>query len=337
VTHVEIREASENNGIMATDVLVDELTSKGVRLVNEEQITISFQTNVLLNDLGLVELVSLALQLPVAPKIRRHLHQGVLQHRSYELGLKRLDYLECDNDWYYLSRSFNQLQQALRNLFDSGQVPFGREWRNKKDSLAYLKGLISQPEFEETVLPVIRKHYLNLREVELLMRWVRGTGKPSPAMTDIFQAGLNTDGPGIVRAVLLAKLPSTSDKALKHRRDVCFTCAQDSRCSPLQGVDDPSTVLAQYRYSQLDEIVTTKYPNVPLDQCFTGDNLLIKFFVPYSIVVSSKRFLIAIQCLENSSPILYKNRGKYCPKDDIWLLTQQTQDKGHHDFNTNSA
>jgi len=130
-TYAEIREVGERYGIDYADALVEELSTAGARLVAEKDVMISPRTNVLMNDLRLVELISLALRLPVAPKVRRRLHTGVIQQRSYELNLKRLDYLDSDYEWYYFSPSFNRLQRAIRRLFDSEQIPFAREWRNK--------------------------------------------------------------------------------------------------------------------------------------------------------------------------------------------------------------
>ena len=67
-TYTEIREVSEQYGTDYADALAEELSVTGVQLVDERDIAISPQTNVLMNDLRLVELVSLALRLPVAPK-----------------------------------------------------------------------------------------------------------------------------------------------------------------------------------------------------------------------------------------------------------------------------
>jgi hypothetical protein len=93
----------------------------------------------------------------------------------------------------------------------------------------------------------------------------------------------------------------------------------------LQGVDDPSNVLAEYRYSDLDTILATRYPNLSLEECLLKDKLVAKFFAPYSTVVSSKRFMVETQCLDESTPILYKNAGKYCPFKDEWPLAQQVR------------
>jgi len=321
-TYTELLEICEQYGTDYVDALAEELSATGVQLVDEKDVAISPQTNVLLNDLRLVELVSLTLRLPVAPKIRRRLHKGVIQQRSYELSLKRLGYLDSDYEWYYLSPSFNRLQRAIRRLFDSGQIPFAKEWRSKKEDLVYLKGLMAHPLFAKRVLSKIREHYLDLREVKFLVHWIEATGKPAPVMVDIIQAGLNEHGPKLVQGVLFSNQASTADSALRNRRDVCFSCPPKRRCLPLQNVDDPYDVLAEYRYSDLDTLLTTKYPNVPIDECLLRDSLVTKFFVPYSIVVSSKRFMIEICCLDGSASILRKNVGKYCPYHDEWPLTR---------------
>ncbi|MEA3375773.1 MAG: hypothetical protein U9R72_06200, partial [Chloroflexota bacterium] len=115
-TYAEVHEVGERYGIAYRDSLVEELRAAGTRLVTEDEVIISPRTNVLMNNLRLVDLVSLALQLPAVPQVRRRLHKGVLQQRSYELNLKRLDYLDADYEWYYLSPSFNRLQRAIRRL-----------------------------------------------------------------------------------------------------------------------------------------------------------------------------------------------------------------------------
>ena len=320
-----IREVGERYGTDHADVLAEELSAAGVRLVDEKDIVISPRTNVLMNDLRLVELVSLALRLPVAPKVRRRLHRDVVQRRSYELDLKRLDYLDSDYEWYYFSPSFNRLQRAIRRLFDSGQIPFAREWKNRRDDIAYLKGLMAHSLFAERILSKIREHYLRLREVRLLVRWIEATGRPAPVMVDIIQAGLSEDGPELVRGVLFSNQASTADGALRKRRDVCFSCPPGRQCLPLRGIDDPYDVLMEYRHSDLDTLLATKYANMTVDECLLKDQLVMKFFVPYSIVVSSKKFMVEVCCLDGSAPILRKNTGKYCPHYDKWPLAQPVQ------------
>jgi len=319
-TYTGIREVGERYGTDYADVLAEELSVAEVRLVDEKDVMISPQTNVLMNDLRLVELVSLALWLPVAPKVRRRLHRDVIRQRSYELDLKRLDYLDSDYEWYYLSPSFNRLQRAIRRLFDSGQIPFAREWRSKKENLAYLKGLMAHPLFAERILPKIREDYLRLGEVRLLMHWIEATEKPAPAMVDIIQAGLNEDGPELVRAMLFSNQASTADGALRSRRDVCFSCPPEKRCLPLQGADDPYDVLFEYRCSDLDTLLARRYPGKAWADCLVKDWMMAKFFLPYTITVTAKRWMVAISLLNNTSVVLNKSHGKYCPKDDRWEL-----------------
>jgi len=314
-----IHEVGERYGTDHADVLAEELSAAGVRLVDEKDMVISPRTNVLMNDLRLVELVSLALRLPVAPKVRRRLHRDVVQRRSYELDLKRLDYLDSDYEWYYFSPSFNRLQRAIRRLFDSGQIPFAKEWRNRKDDIAYLKGLMAHPLFAERILRRIREHYLGLREVRLLVRWIEATGRPAPVMADIIQAGLNEHGPELVRGVLFSNQASTADGALRSRRDVCFSCPPEKRCLPLQNTDDPHDILVEYRYSDLDTLLAKKYPGQTWTDCVVKDWLIAKFFLPYSLVVSAKRWMMGLSIL-GKSQMLNKSHGKYCPRVDAWCI-----------------
>jgi len=324
-----IREVGERYGADHADVLAEELSAAGVRLVDEKDITISPRTNVLMNDLRLVELVSLALWLPVAPKVRRRLHRDVVQRRSYELDLKRLDYLDSDYEWYYFSPSFNRLQRAIRRLFDSGQIPFAKEWRNRKDDMAYLKGLMAHPLFTERILRRIREHYLGLREVRLLVRWIEATEKPAPVMVDIIQAGLSEDGPKLVRGVLFSNQASTADSALRKRRDVCFSCPPEKRCLPLQNADDPYDILVEYRYSDLDTLLTRKYQGTTWTDCVVKDWLIAKFFLPYSLVVSAKRWMLGLSIL-GKSQMLNKSHGKYCPRVDVWCIDNGCFCQGDH-------
>ena len=323
-TYTEIREVSEQYGTDYADALAEELSVTGVQLVDERDIAISPQTNVLMNDLRLVELVSLALRLPVAPKIRRRLHKGVIQQRSYELSLKRLDYLDSDYEWYYLSPSFNRLQQAIRRLFDSGQIPFAREWRSKGENQAYLKGLMVSPLFSEKILPRIREHYLRLREVRMLMRWIKVTGKRAPVMADIIQAGLKEDGPESVRGTLFSNQSCTADGALRSRQDVCFSCPPKSRCLPLQNADDPYSILVEYRYSDLDTLLARRYPDEAWEGCLVKDWMIAKFFLPYTVTVTAKRWMVGIALLNNASVVLDKSHGRYCPRSDNWQLETST-------------
>jgi hypothetical protein len=278
--------------------------------------------NVLMNDLRLVILVSLALQLPVAPKIRRKLYKDVVQQRTFELDLKRLDYLDSDNEWYYCSPSFNHLQQALRHLFDSGQIPFSKEWKNekRKESYEYLRGLMAHPLFAERILPQIREHYLGLREVRLLIGWIKATGKNAPVMVDIIQAGLTKDGPDLVRGVLFANQPSTADSALRNRQDVCFSCPPERRCLPIQNVDDPYDILVEYRYTNMDTLVAKRYPGKKWEVCLVKDWMIVKFHLPYTITVPTKRWMQILAIVRASNEILDKSHGNYCPKDDRWGL-----------------
>jgi len=319
-TYTELLDVCERYGTDYVDALAAELSATGVQLVDEKDVAISPQTNVLLNDLRLVELVSLTLRLPVAPKIRRRLHKDVIKQRSYELSLKRLDYLDSDYEWYYLSPSFNRLQRAVRRLFDSGQIPFAKEWRSKKENLVYLKGLMAHPLFAERVLSKIREHYLDLREVKFLVHWIEATEKPAPVIVDIIQTGLNEHRPELVQGVLFSNQASTADSALRNRRDVCFSCPPERRCLPLQNVDDPYDVLAEYRYSDLDTLLTRRYPGKAWADCLVQDWMIAKFFLPYTLTVTAKRWMVGIALLNNASVVLDKSHGKYCPKDDKWKL-----------------
>ncbi len=318
-TYTELLKVSERHGPEYVDALAEELSVTGVQLIDEKDVAISPQTNVLMNDLRLVELVSLTLRLPVAPKIRRRLHKGVIQQRSYGLSLKRLGYLDSDYEWYYLSPSFNHLQRAVRRLFDAGQIPFAREWRSKKENQAYLKGLMAHPLFSERVLPRVREHYLGLREVGMLMRWIEATGKRAPVMVGIIQAGLKEDGPELVRGTLFSNQASTAGGILKRRRDVCFSCPPERRCLPLQNTDDLHSVLVEYRHSDLDTLLARRYPGEAWEDCLVKDPIVAKFFLPYSIVVSAKRWMLDVSILSNSQ-VLNKSHGRYCPEADIWCV-----------------
>ena len=328
-TYAELLEVSKRYGTDYADALAEELNVAGARLLDRKNVVISPQTNVLMNDLRLVELISLALRLPVAPKIRRRLHKGVIQQRSFELSLKRLDYLDSDYEWYYLSPSFNRLQRAIRRLFDSEQIPFAKEWRNQKANHAYLKGLMTHPLFAERILRRIREHYLELREVRLLVRWIEATGKPAPVMVDIIQAGLNEHGAELVRGVLFSNQASTADGALRSRRDVCFSCPPARRCLPLKDVNDPYGILMEYRYSDLDTLLARRYPGAAWTDCLVKDWLIAKFFLPYSLVVSAKRWMLGLSIL-GKSQVLNKSHGKYCPKADVWCIDGNSLCQGGH-------
>jgi len=318
----EIARVSEEYGDFTADALTQTLHEAGVQFIEEGEVSITPRTNVLMNDLTLVELVSLCLQLPVAPKTPRRLHQHVLKQRSYELDLSRLDYLDSDYEWYYLAPAFNSLQRSIRRLFNAGEIPFARDWQegDRKTNLDYLKGLIAHPIFAERILPKIRAHYLSLREVRLLVDWIKATGELAPTMVDIIRAGLERAGTEVVRGLLLSDQPSTAVSALEGRRDVCFSCPPHWRCQPLQGVADPYEVLMEYRSTALETLVTSRYPGKDLGNCLVEDWLIAKFFLPYSIIVSTKIWMLQTAILGSDSVVLDKSHGKYCPWNDIWGL-----------------
>jgi len=124
----------------------------------------------------------------------------------------------------------------------------------------------------------------------------------------------------MVRGVLLSDQPSTADSVLEGRKDVCFSCPPQRRCWQRHGVADPYSVLMEYRSTTLDLLIASRHPGLPIADCLLQDGLLMKFFVPYSLVVTSKAFMIDIDLLDASSTILRKNVGKYCPLVDRWLL-----------------
>jgi hypothetical protein len=321
-TYAELREIGAQYGPGFADTLAEELNTAGVRLIDEKDILITPETNVLMNGLRLVDLVSLALQLPVVPKVPRRLHAAVLGQRSVELDLRRLEYLDVDQEWYYLSSELNRLQRAIRRLFDSGHIPFAREWRNKRENIAYLRSLMAHPSFSQKIRPEIREHYLSIREVGLFVRWIQATGKRAPAMAEIIRSGLDEHGVVSVRSVLFSSQASTAGGALKSRRDVCFSCPPDMRCLPLQNVDDPYNVLLEYRYADLDGLLSVRYPGQAFEDCMVKDWTIAKFFLPYTIVVTAKRWMIEIELLNSSNAFLDKSHGEYCPKNDIWELAR---------------
>jgi hypothetical protein len=48
--------------------------------------------------------------------------------------------------------------------------------------------------------------------------------------------------------------------------------------------------------------------------------MIAKFFLPYTLTVTAKRWMVGIALLNNASVVLDKSHGKYCPKDDKWKL-----------------
>ncbi len=322
VTCSEIAEVAETHGNFTADVLAERLHQAGVHLVQDRDLDIIPQTNVLMNNLTLVELVSLCLQLPVVPKTPRRLHQHVVKQRSYELDLRRLDYLDSDYEWYYLSPAFNSLQRGIRHLFKSGEIPFARDWAegDRKTDLTYLKALIAHPAFASRILPRIRQHYLGLREVRRLVSWIEASGELMPTMVNIMRAGLEQDGTEMVRRLLLADQPSTAGSVLERRKDVCFSCPPQRCCKPLKGHVDLYQVLMEYRSMTLEALAGTRYPGKNLGDCLIQDWLIAKFFLPYSIVVTTKRWMLQTAIISSDSIVLDKSHGRYCPCNDVWAL-----------------
>jgi hypothetical protein len=318
----EITRLGQEHGECIADAVSQTLDRAGVCIIRERDASIIPQANVLLNSLKLVELVSLCLQLPMAPKTPRRLHQHVLKQRSYELDLKRLEYLDADNEWYYLSPPFNSLQRSIRRLFNSGQIPFGRDWTtgDRKTNLNYLQALIDHPAFVARILPKIRQHYLSLRAVGLLVAWIQATGELMPTMAGIIRAGLEQDGSEIVRHLLLSDQPSTAESVLKNHRDVCYSCPPSRRCQPLREASSTYDVLMEYRSTALDEIVRLRHPKIDLRDCLLEDWLLAKFFLPYSLVVTTKRWMLQTSIVSCDSIVLDKSHGRYCPWNDVWAL-----------------
>lgn len=324
-TYAEVRDATAPYGATYADTVLTEMDAAGVRLLEEHEIPITRETNVLMNQLTLVELVSLALRLPPVTKIARRLYRNSLGVPSHELDLRRLDYLDGDYQWYYLSPVFNSLQRSLRRLFDSEQIPFSKDWResDRVEDRRYLANLAAHPMVNRTVSPQIRQHYRRLPAVRLLEDWIHATGKSSPVMTDIMRTAITHSGPIVLRSVLLSDQPSEAQHALRRRTDVCFQCAPERRCIPLRGVDDPYPVLAAYRASDLRTLLARRYPLLSMADSINRDYLLAKFYVPYSMVVLAKRFMVEIGYLDRSATVLPKNAGRYCPCDDAWPLSNQ--------------
>ena len=313
---------SDEHGLAVADAVAERLYDSGVCLVGDSDLEITSLTNVLMNDLTLVELVSLRLQLPAVPQTRRRRYRRVLGKRSYERDLKRLEYLDDDYEWCYLAPAFNRLQKKIRRLFKSGDIPFAREWQqaDRRTDLKYLKGLVMHQAFTAQIVPAIRDHYRQLKPVRLLLKWIEATGHPGPSMVDVIHAGVAQDGGNLVCQTLLSNLPSTAGTALERRRDVCFSCPTWRCCQPLCDVPDRYSVMMTYRSTPLDVLLVSLYRGKSLDQCLTEDGLIAKFFVPYSLVVKGKKFMVDIGLLSVGSSIRPKNAGKYCPGRDLWQL-----------------
>lgn len=133
------------------------------------------------------------------------------------------------------------------------------------------------------------------------------------------QAGLNEEAE-LVREVLFSNQASTADGVLKSRRDVCFSCPFERCCLPLQNVNDPYDTLVEYRYSDLDTLLAKRYPGEAWRDCLVKDWMIAKFFLPYTITVTTKRWMLRLALLGNVSTVLDKSHGKYCPKEDRWKL-----------------
>jgi hypothetical protein len=139
-------------------------------------------------------------------------------------------------------------------------------------------------------------------------------------MVDIIQAGLSEDGPELVRGILFSNEASTAGGVLRRRHDVCFSCPREKRCLPVQNVYDPYHVLMEYRYSDLNRLLAKRYPGEAWADCLIRDWMVAKFFIPYTVTVTAKRWMVAIDLLNKASVVLDKSHGKYCPKDDRWVL-----------------
>jgi hypothetical protein len=320
-TYAEIREATGVHGYAYADTVITELNAAGVALLEDNEISITPETNVLMNQLSLAGLISLALALPPVSRVARRLYQNLLRSRARELDLRRLAYLDGDSEWYYLAPAFGRIQRLLRELLDGGQIQFCTNWRGWTElPTACLEQIASHAAFRATILPDLRNQYLGLPSAAALVSWIRSTGQAAPPMTDIISAGLSSSRPELVRQILFRPCASTADGALRNGKDVCFSCAEEVRCYSVDGRISITELLSQYRYTDLDSLLERRHAGQGYQQSVSSDWLIAKFFVPYTLSARAKRFMIDIGILAQSSGVLDKSHGQYCPKRDRWAL-----------------
>jgi hypothetical protein len=278
-----------------------------------------------MNQLPLTGLIALALRLPAIQKVSRRLYGNTLGIRSHELDLKRLGYLDSDGEWYYLAPEFNRIQHSLRHLLDSGRIPCCDGWRNwTEPPVACIEQVASHPIFQDLVLVELRRQYVSLPGSAQLIGWIRSTKQAAPAMTEIIRAGLSADTPESVRQILFRPRASTADGLLRTRKDVCFSCPPALRCYTLRDHISELELLSQYRYTELEALLQTLHSDLTWSESVTTDWLITKFFLPHTISVRAKRFMIDIGIIAQDTAVLDKSHGQYCPKRDHWpLVTSQ--------------
>lgn len=121
--------------------------------------------------------------------------------------------------------------------------------------------------------------------------------------------------------LFVGNTPTTAKSRITSQKDVCFKCSRLNPCRELiQKASDPIKVLMDYREEWGKKYIVRVRNND--DKAFKellANPLLIKFLVPYSLVVENKRFLMDIGILQENE-VLRKDQGKYCPYEDYWEL-----------------
>ncbi|MCK4260999.1 MAG: hypothetical protein KAX49_18635 [Halanaerobiales bacterium] len=179
--------------------------------------------------------------------------------------------------------------------------------------------------FKEKIALEMRNHFLRLPGIQAFIHLMQEISEKKNctkiSMYDIFVYLVETERYNLLKWLFVGNTPTTAKPKITSKKDICFKCDRSTPCKEiLKKTNDQTNVLLDFRQDRgKDYIIRIRNSDNEAFDELIENPLLIKFLVPYSLVVENKRFLMDLGILEESE-IMRKDQGKYCPYIDYWEL-----------------
>ena len=174
------------------------------------------------------------------------------------------------------------------------------------------------------ISPSISQIYRHNEYSKLLMDLIYdGNNNGIYNLGDILLFHLQNEKREEIYKIFIGKKASSGIKPIKENKDICLKC-KGHKCT--RNTYITKTKLLYYRNNYVNEYIEELSRDLTNLDKILKDPLIIKFVVPYNLTSKNKVIMKKIDILDESSNILHKKDGKYCPFEDVWVLKEKYND-----------
>lgn len=335
--------------------IIDELDYKGIKIIKTKDVEFKYSTddkfyitknntakldknqtyinyynansNILLIDLRINELIACIFVLTYLEEILNCFDNKYI-NQKYLNEIDRLGIAKVSDNRIKITPLGEKIIFSFRNYLE---ITFNKDY--KKDLLnnyhdtrqlcksSEIKELVKDEKMWNRIAKPMRDLFLSHDTVRNFMKLISDVNKIGKnSMFDLFEYSIKNEKEWELKNILIGNKATSGIKPITNGKDVCFSC-KNKKCKISTG--NIKNKLLFYRYKYVDAFIKECKKNNKQYKKILDDPLLIKFLVPYTVVVSLKIVLTKINFLKRTN-ILYKNRGIYCPKKDKWVIENDT-------------